>query len=411
MDPTLILLIFLIILSWFFSWAEIALISLSPAKIKQLVDWNKFWAKTIQKLKSSPNKLLITILIWNNLVNIWASMITAIWANTAFWSEYLAVVTWILTLFVLIFWEILPKSLAQKYNVWFSSIVAKPIYFLEIFLFPIVWILEKFLSFTMKFFWAWEKLASLTEEELKAMVQLWNEEGMLDDKKSEMLENVLDFWEITAEEIMTDKAKLQSIPSDFTVKQTVDFFIKNDFSRLPVYKNNENKIIWIITIQEIIKHNQTNNWDEKLENITLKEPLFVPETKKIAILFKELQWKRMHMSVVIDEFWEVSWIVTMEDILEEVFWEIHDESDEERWKVKKINETSWRVDWDAEIEKLNKELNTIFETPEHKNISFLLLDKMQKIPERGENCEINWFHFYIEKMNWNKIELVRVQKI
>lgn len=410
MDPTLILLLFLILLSWFFSWAEIALVSLSPAKVKQLVEEKRFASKTIQRLKANPNKLLITILIWNNLVNIWASMITALWASNTFWSEALWIVTWILTLLVLIFWEILPKSLAQKYNASFWAIVAKPLFLLEMLLYPIVFILEKFLHFTMKMFWWWEKLASLTEEELKAMVQLWYEEWSIDDRKSEMLENVLDFWEITAEEIMTDKAKICSVPWEFTVKQTVDYFIKHEFSRLPVYKDNENKIIWIITIQDIIKHNQGKTWNEKLEDIVSKEPLFVPETKKIADLFKEFQWKRTHMAIVVDEFWEVSWIVTMEDILEEVFWEIHDESDEEYWKIRKLNETSWRVDWDTEIEKLNKEFETQFPAPEHKNVSFLLLDKMQKIPERWDHAVIWWLDFYVEKMDDNKIESVRIQK-
>jgi len=410
MDPTLILLIFLILLSWFFSWAEIALISLSPAKVKQMVKEKRFASKTIQTLKANPNKLLITILIWNNLVNIWASMITALWANNAFWSESLALVTWILTLFVLVFWEILPKSLAQKHNMWFWAVVAKPLYFLEISLFPIVWILEKFLNITMKVFWWEDKLASLTEEELKAMVQLWYEEWALDDIKSEMLWNVLDLWETIAEEIMTDKAKLQSVSSDFTVKQAVDFFIKNDHSRIPVYKGDENKIIWIITVQEIIKYNKGKQLNEKLESIVLKEPLFIPETKKITDLFKEFQWKRIHMAIVIDEFWEVAWIVTMEDILEEVFWEIHDESDEEHWKIRKINDTSWKVDWDTEIEKLNKELNIEFPAPDHKNIAFLIIDKMQKIPERWDHTSIKWFDFYVEKIKDNKIELVRIQK-
>lgn len=411
MDSTLMLLIFLLALSWFFSWAEIALISLWPAKVKQLVNQKEFASKAIENLKSNSNKLLITILIWNNLVNIWASMITAIWATRVFWSEMLWVVTWVLTLLILVFWEILPKSLAQKFNVQFSKIVAFPLLFLNYLLFPIVFILEKFLNFTMKVvWWDWE-IKTFSKEELKAMVQLSSEEWSINNENSEMIENVLDFWDTKAEEVMTDKTKLYKLSSFATVKFAIDFFIQHEYSRIPVFEEwNEDKIIWIITLYDIIKQKQNKNDNLKIWEIDLKQPIFCPETKKVTDLFKEFQRKRTHMAVVIWEFWDVEWIVTMEDILEEIFWEIHDETDEEEDWVRKINDNSWRIFWDFEIEKLNKFLNQNFEYPDHKTVSYMLMDKFQKIPERWDNIDINWIWFFIEKMENNKIESVRLQK-
>lgn len=409
MDPTLLLLVFLLLFSWFFSWAEIALVSLSPAKVKQLLEEKSFAAKEIDKLKRNPNKLLITILIWNNLVNIWASMITAIWATNTFWSEFLWLVTWVLTLLVLVFWEILPKSLAQKFNAQFSKVVAKPLVLLEYLLYPIVFLLEKFLIFTMKAFGSQEKLTTLTEEELKAMVQIWAEEWVLATEKHEMLANVLDFGGTTAEEIMTDKAKIASVQEEFTVKQTIDFYLKHEFTRIPV-TNNEHKVIWIVTLSDLIKQKQNKNEETELKELDLKEPLFVPETKRITDLFKEFQWKRIHMAIVIDEFGEVAGLVTMEDILEEVFGEIHDESDEEIWKIKRLSENSWRVDWDTEIEKLNKELESQLPAPDHKTISYLILDQLQKIPERWDSVELKNFELFVEKMEENRIESVRMQR-
>ena len=411
MDPTLLLLIFLISLSWFFSWAEIALISLWPAKVKQLVDQKTFASKAIEKLKNNSNRLLITILIWNNLVNIWASMITAIWSSNAFWDKMLWVVTWILTLLILVFWEILPKSLAQKFNVQFSKIVAFPLLFLTYLLFPIVYILEKFLNLTMKLvWWGWE-INTFSKEELKAMVQLSSEEWSIDNDNSEMLENVLEFWDTTAEEIMTDKTKLLVLSSDEKIKSATDFFIKHEHSRIPVFKEwNKDKIIWIITLQDIVKHKQHKNDDLKIWELDLKQPIFIPETKKITDLFKEFQRKRTHMAIVVWEFWDVEWIVTMEDILEEIFWEIRDESDDEEDWIKKINEDAWKVSWDVELEKINKLLDQEFDYPEHKTISYLAMDKLQKIPERWDNFDLNWIWFFIEKMDWNKIESIRVQK-
>ena len=411
MDPTLLLLIFLLVLSWFFSWAEIALISLWPAKVKQLVDKKAFASKAINILKNNPNKLLITILIWNNLVNIWASMITAIWATRVFWSEMLWLVTWVLTLLILVFWEILPKSLAQRFNVEFSKIVAFPLLFLSYLLFPIVFILEKFLGLTMKMvWWDWE-IKTFSKEELKAMVQLSSEEWSIDEENTEMLENVLEFWDTKAEEVMTDKAKLLTLSSDTKIKSATDFFIKHEHSRVPVFEEwNKDRIIWIITLQDIVKHKQHKNDDLKIWELDLKKPIFIPETKKISDLLKEFQRKRIHMAIVIWEFWDVEWVVTMEDILEEIFWEIRDESDDEEDWVKRINDNSWRVSWDFEIEKLNKLLIQDFDYPDHKTISYMIMDKLQKIPDRWENIDIDWIWFFVEKMDWNKIESIRVQK-
>ena len=404
MDPTLILLIFLLLLSWFFSWAEIALISLWATKVKQLVDNGWFWSSAIKKLKDAPNTLLITILIWNNLVNIGSSMITAIWATKVFWSEMLWVVTWVLTLLILIFWEILPKSLAQRFNVWFSKIVAYPILFLSYFLFPVVYVLEKFLDLTMKLVWWNWAMKTFSKEELKAMVQLSSEEWSINEDNSEMLENVLWFWDIKAEEIMTDKSKLQILSSENSVKEATNFFIKHEHSRIPVFQEwDEDKILWIITLQDILKQNFHKKDSEKIWNLDLKQPIFIPETKKISDLFKEFQWKRIHMAIVIWEFWDVEWIVTMEDILEEIFWEIRDESDDEEDWIKKINEKSWRIWWDFEIEKLAKFLEIDFDYPDHKTISYMLMDKFQKIPERWENIEINKIWFLLRK--WIEIKL------
>lgn len=411
MDPTLALLIFLILLSWFFSWAEIALISLWPAKVKQLVDEKVFWSKAIGKLKNNPNKLLITILIWNNLVNIWASMITAIWTSETFWDQMLWVVTWILTLLILVFWEILPKSLAQKFNVQFSKIVAFPLLFLSYLLFPIVFILEKFLNLTMKLVWWWWEMNTFSKEELKAMVQLSSKEWSIDNENSEMLENVLEFWDTTAEEVMTDKTKLSMLSSTTIVKDATDFFIKNEHSRIPVYEEwNEDKILWIITLQEILKQNYHNKEDAQVWNFVLNKLIFIPETKKISDLFKEFQRKRIHMAIVVWEFWDVEWIVTMEDILEEIFWEIRDESDDEEDWIRKINDNSWKISWDVELEKINKILDQEFDYPEHKTISYLAMDQLQKIPERWDNFDLDWISFFIEKMDWNRIDSIRIQK-
>ena len=405
--PTLLLLILLIWLSWFFSWAEIALVSLSHAQVRSMVRKKLYSCKTIEKLKSEPNKLLITILIWNNLVNIAASMITAIWANSHFWSKSLWVVTWILTLAILIFWEILPKSLAQRYSNKFASLVAKPMMLLYYIFYPFTLILEQFI----KIFWWKHWINKYDDDELKAMVDLWAETWRIDFEKKELISNVLDFWETTVEQVMIDESKIYSMSSNLTINKAVEFFVSHEHSRVPIYKDTDkNEIIWILTLREILKYWRTRDWNLKLENLYFIKPMFTPESKRIWDLFKEFQWKRVHMAIVIDEFWNVSWLVTLENILEEVFWEIHDESDESEDEIKKLNRLSWRMAWDTELDKVNSALWVCISNEEHKTLSYYLLDLFQKIPERGDWVDDKWFEFFIEKMVWNKIESVRVQK-
>lgn len=408
MDPTVLLLIVCVILSSFFSWAETAFISLTDAQVRTMVKNNRFASKTIERLKSNTNELLITILIWSNVVNIWIWTISALWATEKYWSASLWIVTWILTIIILIFWEIIPKTIAHQHAAFVSSIVAKPLYLLVLILIPITYLLE----FIIRIIWWKTWLKWMTSEELKAMVDIWAESWNIDIEKKELISNVLEFWETTVEEIMTDSSKIISMPSNLTLKKAYDFFVVNEVSRIPVYNwDNKDEIIWIMTVKEMLKHKKHRDENMLLKDIDLITPIFIPETKYISDLFKEFQWKRMHMAVVIDEFWKVSWLVTLEDILEEVFWEIHDEFDDDEHYIKKLNKNSWRISWLTEINKVNEALWAELAGHEHRTLSYYILALLQKIPERWDNVSSKWFEFFVEKMTWNRIDLIRVQKV
>ena len=244
------------------------------------------------------------------------------------------------------------------------------------------------------------------------MVDIGAEEWSINIEKKELISNVLDFWETTVEQVMTDNSKIISMPSTINLKKAVDYFVSNEFSRLPIYNwDNKDDIIWILTIKDILRHKRNRDENLSLKNLDFIQPMFIPETKNISDLFKEFQWKRLHMAIVIDEFWKVSWLVTLEDILEEVFWEINDESDEDENSIQKLNNISWRVAWDVEIDKVNSTLWAKFSSIEHKTIAYFILNLLQKIPEKWDHVNSKGFEFFVEKMVWNRIDSIRVQKM
>ena len=406
MDTALYTLSLLIILSGFFSGAEIALISMTPAQIRAMVKKGNKSAHIIEKIKKNPQKLLITILIGNNLVNIGASVIATTWTTAQFGNKFLGIATGILTLIVLIFGEIIPKTLAERFSSRFALLVAYPLFYLQIILFPIVWGLEKSMNILIKAIGGTKK--KITEDEVKAMLSVSAEEGAIENEEKEIINNVMEFDEIRVFQVMTPRAKIFALDQKTKLTDGINLIIEEGHSRIPIYNNNLDKIIGVLTIQEILK--AKNNQIKYIHEIDLKKPIFIPETKYLNELFKEFQWKHQHMAIVLNEHGSITGLITMEDLLEEIVGEITDESDDTDTMIEKISESSWRVSSETTIEELNASLKTTFDCDEHKSLSYLLLEKFQKIPRRGEDIKINGFHFFIEKMDNNKIISVRIVK-
>ncbi len=406
MDSRLILLLALLFLSGFFSWSELALISLSEAKLRSTIKHGNKTALIVQKLRKNSKKLLITILICNNFVNILASVITTVWVTNVFWSKALWLVTGILTILILIFGEIFPKVFAEKYPLRFSLIVAKPIYILYVLLTPLSFILEKQISFMLKATKAAEE--EITEDELKEMVSFSAEAGAIQIDEGKFIKNILKFDDIKVEQVMTDKSNIIFLENTISIDKAIKVFVKEGVSRIPVYKNNKDNIVWILSVKDLLKAKSLNL--KIIKEITFTDVFFIPETKFLDDLLKEFQWNHKHMAIVIDEFGSVTGIITMEDLLEEIIGDINDETDEDENNIQELTNWSWRVNVEEEVSELNLALNTVFDVDEHKNISYLLLEAFQKIPKRGESIDINWFSFFIEKMDRNKIKSVRIIK-
>lgn len=411
MNADLILLIVLILSSGTFSGAEIALTSLSPAKVKTLKEDHRFGAKAVYKLKQKPERLLITILIGNNLVNILATVVATLWGQRVFGDAAIGIVTGGLTLIVLIFGEIAPKTFAQKHAEGFARTLAIPLLWLTYLIFPVVWLLEKFIHTLMHAMKAKSPIKSMSEEEILAMVDIGTKEGVIEEHEQELIENVLEFTETTAEEVMTFKSDIESLNAESSIKEAANFFTTHSHSRIPVFKGNMDNVIGILTVHDILKiiHDESNN-AEKIKELKFTHPIVVPKTKSISKLFNEFQKRRQHIAIVVDERGHTVGLVTLEDILEEIVGDIVDEQDLEEDKIKKIGKSEWLASADATIEEVNELLNIELNYPEHHSISLLILEKLQGFPSLGQRIEYENLELQVKKMSKKKIEEVLITK-
>jgi len=396
MDPLLIILfILLFLLSAFFSGTELALMSLPEHKLESLLKQWKFWSKSLKKIKENNDRLLITILIWNNLVNTFtAALATSIsisiarsgwlWLNesTAIWIS-----TWLVTFLLLLFGEIIPKSIATK-NAAAISLAVAPIYkFLMLILYPVI----SFMEILIKLFSGKQKVEQITEEEIESFIDMWKDSWWLDEHEHEKIKSILEFDETTVEEIMTPRVKIEAISDTVTVKEAMEFYLSHTHSRIPVYNETIDKINYFVTARDLIKEFHNWNLDKKISEIKLKEVLKVPLNQSIAKLMETFQKAHKIMAIIIDEYGGVSWLITMEDIIEEVFGEIRDETDKEAEEFVKIWKDSIRVESDVLIEdvleKFNLELEDIgLDQKEFdwENLSYVITHKLERFPSTWE---------------------------
>ncbi len=396
MDPLLILLfLVLFLLSAFFSGTELALMSLPVHKIDTLIKQNKFWSKSLKKIKENNDRLLITILIWNNLVNTFTAALATslsitiarswwLWLNesTAIWIS-----TWVVTFLLLLFWEIIPKSIATK-NAAAISLAVAPIYkILMLILYPVI----SFMEILIKLFSGKQKVEQITEEEIESFIDMWKNSWGLEEHEHEKIKSILEFDETTVEEIMTPRVKIEAISDEITVKEAMDFFLSHTHSRIPVYHETIDKIDYFLTSRDLIKEFYNWNLDKKISETQLKEVLKVPLNQSIAKLMETFQKAHKIMAIIIDEYGWVSGLITMEDIIEEVFWEIRDETDKEAEEFIKIWKNSLRVESDVLIEdvleKFELELEDIgLDQKEFdwENLSYVITHKLERFPNTWE---------------------------
>ncbi len=387
----IILFVFLFFLSAFFSWTELALMSLPEHKIDSLLKEKKLWSKSLKKIRENSDRLLITILIWNNLVNTFtAAFATSIAINIALsWWMWLTqstavwLSTWIITFLLLLFGEIIPKSIATKNSASISLIVA-PIYkVLMIIIYPII----SFLEILIKIFSKDSNSKKITEEEIESFMDIWKEDGALKDEEHKKIKSILEFSNTDVEEIMTPRVKIEALSRETTVKKAFEYFLNHTHSRIPVYTKTIDKISNIMTVRDLINQDE----DKKLKDLNLSEVLRVPLNQDIDSLLKVFQKSRKHLAIVMDEYWGVAGLVTLEDVIEEIFWEIRDETDKETDEIREIGNDSLVVESDVLFEevlnKLEMDYSDLWLSEKEfsgETLSYMLTEKLKRFPSSWE---------------------------
>jgi len=397
-----ILLIILILLSAFFSGAETAFFSLSDIKVKKMLFRKKKNAKLIAKLKSNPQRLLITILIGNNLVNIAAASLATIIVADIFKSSIVGITTGIMTLIILIFGEITPKSLSIRYNETITLLTAKPLFLIGKILFPIIWLLEKVYPKRGL------RIPAITEEELRIMATVGVQEGTVQKREAELIKKVFQLNDITAEDVMTPRSEIYALKEDRKLKSVKNKIINSRYSRIPIYEKSIDHITGILYKDDALIHLAKKGVDVTLKEIA-REAIFVPDSQFIDKLMRELQTKHIHMAMVVNEYGEVVGIVTLEDIIEELVGEIVDETDISEELIKRIDKKTILVHGTTEIKHINKFLNISLDE-RYTTISGLLEDKLNRIPQIGQKLRLGNVTLEVTDADKKRVKRVSIVK-
>jgi len=345
----LLLLTTLILLSGFFSGSEVALVSIRESKVKTLLREKRKGAGSLDRLKKKPKKMLITILIGNNIVNIAASSMVAVLITQRFGSIGFGIATGIMTIVILIAGEIIPKTFASSHVTKTALLVSKPIELLSIILYPIVLLLDKFAILVNDLIKV-RQSDKYNESEVMSVLDIAYEQNVLDKNIKGIMEKSIKFGKISIGEIMIPLEQVFVLDSTLTIKDSVDKIIENGFSRIPVYKNNRENIIGVILIKDILREIKNGNNELKLYKLAVEPPLISPLTHADNLL-NFFQKKHIHFGLVKGGH-KIIGIVTIEDLLEEIVGEITDESDVTPLNIKIINNNQIIVHPQTQIAKI-----------------------------------------------------------
>lgn len=399
----IIIILALVAMSAFFSGSETSITSLSSIKVRQLIEADVRHAKKLEFLVENSNRTISAILIGNNIVNILGSSIATVIFVKMFGNNGVAISTVVMTLLILTFGEILPKSLAKTYTTKFALAVA-----------PYVYIIVKILTpFTMlfgavgKLFTNGEPEEKITEDDLITILNVGHEEGIIENEQKEMMENIFEIAESQAKDVMTNRTSIVSIPSDSTYDEVLDIIKNNHFSRYPVVGENIDDIIGLLYVKDLL--------DVSKENFDLKDHLrqamFQYESRPNFLLLSELKKNKMSMAVILDEYGGTAGIVTIEDIVEEIVGDIDDEYDESNNGIRQLRENIYVLEAEIDLDDINEKLGTNFESEEYESIGGFVIGLAGRFPKVGEVYKYENYEFIIEKATPNKLERLKMRII
>lgn len=404
----IVILVILLFLSSFFSSAETALVGVNRIRIRSLAEEGNTRAKTLLKIFEKESKMLSAILIGNNLVNTFSASIAATIAYS-FGGAAVSIATFIITLLILIFGEITPKTMATKNSEKMALSYAPIILFLMKVLTPVIFFINLLSRINLKLLGVDPNEANplMTETELRTIMDVSHEEGVIEEDEKTIINNVFDFGDAKAKDVMVPRVHVVMADITSTREDLLNIFKEEQFTRIPIYEESIDNVVGLINIKDLLMKDGEENF--KIQDI-LRKPYFTFENKKISELLMEMKHSAFNLAVVMDEYGELAGIITLEDIIEEIVGEVHDEYDEnENQNIVQVNDTVYDVKGYISLDDINDALDLELDSEDFDSIGGLIIDKLGRFPRVNDKVELeNGIKIKVKGLEKNRIEEVRL---
>ena len=404
----LIILFILLLLSAFFSSAETALTTVNKIRMRTLAEEGNKRARTVLAITDDSGKMLSAILIGNNIVNLSAASLTTSLAYS-FGGSMVAIASGILTILILLFGEITPKTMATIHSEKMSLVYAPVISVFMKVMTPAIFVING-LSIGVLFLLRVDPNAKnnvMTETELRTIVDVSHEDGVIESDEREMIYNVFDLGDAKAKDVMVPRVHVTFADVNSTYKELLDIFREDKFTRLPVFRDTTDNVVGTINMKDLLLYDNTKGFH--IQDI-LREAYFTYEYKNISELLVEMRKASFNIAIVLDEYGETAGLITLEDILEEIVGEIHDEYDEnEEDFIQEIDEREYIIEGSTNLDDLHDRLGLNLNSEEYDSLGGFIIERLDRLPEAGDSIHTeDGIHMVVDKLDKNRIELVHL---
>ena len=404
----LLILILLIGLSAFFSSAETALTTVNKIRIRNLAEAGDKSAVTLTKVLEDQGKMLSAILVGNNVVNLTASSMSTTLAMNIWSNKAVGIATGVLTLVILVFGEISPKTISTLYSEKISLKYAKIIYLFMTVMTPVIYAVNVLSSGFLRLVHVDpnRKQEAITEDELRTIVEVSHEEGVIESEEKKIINNVFDFGDSVAKDIMVPRIDMAMVEVGATYDELIDIFREEKYTRMPVYEETTDNVIGIINMKDVLLIDRNEEFHVR---DLLREPLYTYEYKNTAELMVEMRQTSNNMIIVLDEYGATAGMITLEDLLEEIVGEIRDEYDEdEEQALVEVGPGEYVVEGSMKLDDLNDQLDLELESEDYDSIGGLIIGQLDRLPEEGESVVCDGIRLVVDRLDKNRIDRVHM---
>lgn len=404
----LLILILLLVMSAFFSSTETALTTVNKIRVRNLAEAGDRRAEYVLKVIEDPNKMLSAILIGNNVVNLYASSLSTVLATRIWGNKIVGIATGVLTLLILIFGEIAPKTVANIQAEQIALRFAKSIYYIMTVMTPVIFVVNQLAFLVMKVLRVdlKDKGESITEDELRTIVEVSHEEGVIESDEKKMINNVFDFGDAVARDVMLPKVNMTFVDVNATYDELMEVFRSEKYTRYPVYEDTTDNVIGVLNIKDVFLRGGEKDFSVRKY---LRKTLYTYEFKKVSELMREMRKAAISIVIVLDEYGSTVGLITLEDMLEEIVGDIRDEYDaDEEKSILRIAPREYMVDGSVKLDDLDDRLGLELKSEEYDSVGGLVIGLLNHLPEEKEEVVVENVRLVVECVDKNRIDKIHL---